>query len=92
MKCPPTFPARAIVTMIDGAAFTGTAKTIVAQMREASRATPTETVEGFREQFAARALTWMKQPVRTSDDASFLLDLAEIGIVFIQPVGVRGVR
>jgi hypothetical protein len=91
MKPLPTFPARAIVTMIDGAAFTGTAKSIVAKMREASRATPTADVAEFRAQFAGRALLWMKQPIRSNDDESFLLDLAAVGIVFIQPVG-RGAR
>jgi hypothetical protein len=88
MKPVPTFPRRATVTLIDGATFTGSATQIVAAMRAAAPEQH-EDVAAYRKAFAERALLWMKQPIRTNDDASFLLDLAEIGIAAIV---VRGAR
>jgi hypothetical protein len=82
MKSLPIFPPRARVVTIDGAEFAGTATEIVAAMREESR-TPSANVEAYRKAYADRALLWMKQPIRTTDDESFLLDLAAVGVITI---------
>jgi hypothetical protein len=82
MKTPP-FPQRANVVTINGQAYNGTAAQIVKAMRADFRAEPTRTVAEFRERYAARALLWMKQPVRHDSDVAFLSDLEAVGLVQI---------
>lgn len=78
-----TFPAFARVVTLDGQQFIGTPAQIVAAMREASRATPTMNVDAFRAQYAERALLWLKQPIRSADDVSFLSDLESVGLIHV---------
>jgi hypothetical protein len=91
MKTLPAFPRVAKVTTLDGATFAGTAAQIVAAMRAQSR-TPGADVAEYRTTFAARALLWMKQPIRTNDDESFLLDLSEVGLLVIETATRATVR
>jgi hypothetical protein len=82
MKTESNFPARAIVTTLDGEAFVGSATEVVEQMRNDSRA-PCADAAAFRAAFGERAFLWAKRPVRIDTDEAFLIDLAAIGFVSI---------
>jgi hypothetical protein len=83
---PVTFPAGIVtVETLDGSTFRGsTADEIVDSMRFRCWSADGATREAYREGAAARALLWIKQPVRFDTSESLLLDLAAIGLIVIR--------
>ena len=67
----------------DGDIFTGTAKEIVTQLREAGRLDLDQTNPEFMAHVAARAHLWNAAHIRTLAPEKFLYDLAEADFLVI---------